>query len=114
MTPRFFSTAVLLLASHVTSSSFLTTTPSSTHQMNLVQRAPRSLPVEKDGQGLASELKLVSFEEGYNVHEHPRPDEEDEPLSVMFQINLRNLLEVNEVSQICSLETTIRIYWRDK
>ena len=31
----------------------------------------------------------------------------------LLQINLRNVLEVNEVSQICSLETTIRMYWVD-
>ena len=30
-----------------------------------------------------------------------------------FQVNLRNVLEVNEVSQICTLETTIRMFWTD-
>ena len=30
-----------------------------------------------------------------------------------FQVNLRNVLEVNEVSQIVTLETTIRMFWTD-
>lgn len=42
-----------------------------------------------------------------------KPREGPDPLRVGFQINLRNVLEVNEVSQTCSLETTIRMYWRD-
>ena len=64
----------------------------------------------------ASLSRLVTFSPDYNVLEHPPTGdgEDDAPLAVGFQINLRNLLEVNEVSQICSLETTIRIYWEDK
>ena len=62
----------------------------------------------------ASLSRLVSFSPDYNLLEHPPTQDDDTPLEVGFQINLRNLLEVNEVSQICSLETTIRIYWEDK
>ena len=58
------------------------------------------------------DLKLISFTHDYNIHEYP-PTESGKPLKVGFQINLRNVLEVNEVSQICSLETTIRMYWVD-
>ena len=59
------------------------------------------------------DLKLIQFNEHYNIHEYPPTEEEGEPLPVGFQINLRNVLEVNEVSQICTLETTIRLYWQD-
>lgn len=58
------------------------------------------------------ELKLISFTPDYNIHEYP-PTKNEKPLKVGFQINLRNVLEINEVSQICSLETTIRMYWVD-
>ncbi|TRY74426.1 hypothetical protein TCAL_05021, partial [Tigriopus californicus] len=60
----------------------------------------------------ASTFQLVDFEPGYNVHEHP-PTQTGEALQVDFQINLRNVLQVDEVAQICSLEMTIRMYWTD-
>ena len=56
--------------------------------------------------------KLIQFTPDYNIHEYPAP-KNGSPLDVDFQINLRNLLEVNEVSQICTLETTIRMFWKD-
>ena len=60
------------------------------------------------------ELELIEFEKDYNLHSYPRPrGNESLPLEVGFQVNLRNVLEVNEVSQICTLETTIRLYWKD-
>ena len=60
------------------------------------------------------ELKLIQFTDDYNIHSYPKPIENEElPLNVEFQINLRNVLEVNEVSQICTLETTIRLFWQD-
>ena len=60
------------------------------------------------------ELRLIQFTDDYNIHSYPKPIEnEDLPLDVEFQINLRNVLEVNEVSQICTLETTIRLFWQD-
>ena len=60
------------------------------------------------------ELQLIEFEKDYNLHSYPRPRENESlPLEVGFQVNLRNVLEVNEVSQICTLETTIRLYWKD-
>ena len=35
-------------------------------------------------------------------------------MDVKFSINLRNVLEVNEVAGTVSLETTFRMYWRDE
>jgi hypothetical protein len=66
-----------------------------------------SLHVVLGGLQQQQHLKLVTFDAGYNIHEYPSPDS-GQPLKVGFQINLRNVLEVNEVSQLCSLETTIR------
>eukprot|EP00095_Tigriopus_kingsejongensis_P009947 maker-scaffold981_size73921-snap-gene-0.17 protein:Tk09947 transcript:maker-scaffold981_size73921-snap-gene-0.17-mRNA-1 annotation:"glycine receptor subunit alpha-4-like isoform x8" len=57
-------------------------------------------------------LALVTFSDDYNIHEFP-PTPDEQPLRVDFQINLRNLLEVDEVSQLCSLEITLRMYWTD-
>ena len=57
--------------------------------------------------------KLIEFSTDYNIHEYPAPHN-GTPLDVDFQINLRNVLEVNEVSQICTLETTIRMFWLDE
>jgi len=56
--------------------------------------------------------KLIQFSQDYNIHEYPKPISGDY-LKVEFQVNLRNVLEVNEVTQICALETTIRMFWLD-
>ena len=62
-----------------------------------------------------STLYYLEFNKDYNLHSYPRPrPNESLPLEVGFQVNLRNVLEVNEVSQICTLETTIRLYWKDE
>ena len=34
-------------------------------------------------------------------------------LRVNFSINLRNVLEVNEVAETVSVETTVRMFWYD-
>ena len=48
----------------------------------------------------------------YSIHEAPiRKD--GVPIDVNFTINLRNILEVNEVSQLISMETSIRMFWKD-
>ena len=62
----------------------------------------------------SDELKSIKFDDDYNYHSYPKPLNQSEPLDVEFQVNLRNVLEVNEVSQICALETTIRMYWVDQ
>ena len=54
-------------------------------------------------------IKLLS---NYSIHEAPiRKD--GVPIDVNFTINLRNILEVNEVSQLISIETSIRMFWKD-
>ena len=54
----------------------------------------------------------VHINPDYNLHEAPfRKD--GKPIDVNFTINLRNILEVNEVAQIISLETSIRLFWKD-
>ena len=54
----------------------------------------------------------VYFEQNYSIHEAPNYNE-NEPIDVNFTINLRNILEVNEVSQLISVETSIRMMWKD-
>ena len=49
--------------------------------------------------------------ENYNYH---LPPPILGPVRVNFSINLRNVLEVNEVSETVSLETTLRMFWRDE
>lgn len=48
-----------------------------------------------------------------NYTTHDAPITANEPIDVNFTINLRNILEVNEVAQLITLETSIRMYWRD-
>ena len=54
----------------------------------------------------------VSFSESYNANERP-PTEKNGPLLIEASINLRNILDVAEKEQIISLETTLRLYWKD-
>merc|ERR1719513_116721 len=55
----------------------------------------------------------VEFTEDYSVHERP-PAKEGEPVLIEASINLRNILDVAEKEQIVSLETTLRLYWKDE
>ena len=48
----------------------------------------------------------------YSIHEAPI-HKQDKPLDINFTINLRNILEVNEVAQTISIETSIRMFWKD-
>ena len=54
----------------------------------------------------------VHIDPDYNIHEAP-VNKNGGPIDVNFTINLRNILEVNEVAQIISLETSIRLFWKD-
>ena len=46
----------------------------------------------------------IQFVEDYNIHSYPKPIQNGSfPLEVAFQINLRNVLEVNEISQTVTL-----------
>ena len=52
------------------------------------------------------------LEAGYSIHEAPVVTA-GQPLSVNFSINLRNVLGVNEKEQLISLETSLRMFWKD-
>ena len=54
----------------------------------------------------------VHIDPDYNIHEAPVRNDGN-PIDVNFTINLRNILEVNEVAQLISLETSIRLFWKD-
>ena len=47
-------------------------------------------------------------------YNHLLAPQSEYPISVNFSINLRNVLEVNEVAETVSLETTLRMYWKDE
>lgn len=55
---------------------------------------------------------LVQLQPNYNFH-LPPPSQPDVPVRVNFSINLRNVLEVNEVAETVSVETTLRMLWFD-
>ena len=55
---------------------------------------------------------LVQIDPEYNIHEAPIRND-GIPIDVNVTINLRNILEVNEVAQLISLETSIRLFWKD-
>ena len=54
----------------------------------------------------------IHLSTNYTIHEAPI-SAKDEPIAINFTVNLRNILEVNEVAQLISLETSIRMYWKD-
>merc|ERR1719273_1065961 len=54
----------------------------------------------------------VHLSPNYSIHEAPVYTE-GVPIDVNFTINLRNILEVNEVAQLISMETSIRMFWKD-
>ena len=54
----------------------------------------------------------VHLSPNYSIHEAPIYTE-NVPIDVNFTINLRNILEVNEVAQLISMETSIRMFWID-
>jgi hypothetical protein len=49
----------------------------------------------------------------YSIHDAPIYPKEG-PLHVNFTINLNNILEVDEVDHLISLETSVRMYWKDR
>jgi hypothetical protein len=60
--------------------------------------------------------KRIELTSDYSVHELPPSEWEDgrpQPLQVNFSVNLRNVLGVNEKDQLISLETSLRMFWRD-
>ena len=54
---------------------------------------------------------ILTITPDYNHH---LPPQSQLPITVNFSINLRNVLEVNEVGEKVSLETTLRMYWKDE
>jgi hypothetical protein len=57
-------------------------------------------------------MRFVAMDEDYNIHEAPQGDH-GQPLNVNFSINVRNILGVKEPDQILSMETSLRMYWKD-
>ena len=55
--------------------------------------------------------KKFTLEPGYDYHE--LPPSPDMPLLVEASINFSNILEVLETQQLISLETSLRLYWKD-
>lgn len=55
----------------------------------------------------------VRFSEGYSIHERPPSQVQGEPLLIQASLNLRNILDVSEKNQLLSVETTLRLYWKD-
>jgi len=55
----------------------------------------------------------MKMEKGYNLQERPASENEGEPLEIRASINLRNILDVSEKEQLVSMETTLRLFWKD-
>lgn len=58
-------------------------------------------------------LRDVKFTQDYNKNEMP-PSHDGKPLMVNVSLNLRNIFEVNEKAQYITLETSLRMYWKDE
>jgi len=61
----------------------------------------------------AAKEHRFTLSEDYSVQERPPSQEEGEPLLIKASVNLRNILDVAEKEQLVSLETTLRLYWKD-
>jgi len=59
-----------------------------------------------------SSLADVTFSDDYNSNDLP-PAQPGERVQVNVSLNLRNIFEVNEKAQYITLETSIRMFWRD-
>jgi len=63
-----------------------------------------------------NDLKLLGVKppepDDYNIHIPPLP-KEGGPMLVSISISLRNFLEIDELRQLITLETTMRLYWQD-
>ena len=55
--------------------------------------------------------KKFTLEPGYDFHE--LPPSHGKPLLVEASINFSNILEVLETQQLISIETSLRLYWKD-
>merc|ERR550539_1685427 len=62
--------------------------------------------------GVSASLSDITFADGYNTNDLP-PVGEGEKIQVNVSLNLRNIFEVNEKAQYITMETSIRMYWRD-
>ncbi|XP_023330045.1 glycine receptor subunit alpha-4 [Eurytemora carolleeae] len=64
--------------------------------------------------GVCKELATYQLEklDPLDIHEIP-PTRDKKPLAVSASINIRNILDVEEVKMLVSLETTLRLLWRD-
>ena len=62
---------------------------------------------------VAQPNKKFTLEPGYDFHELPPSHGHGSPLLVEASINFSNILEVLETQQLISLETSLRLYWRD-
>ena len=58
----------------------------------------------------ATGYQKITLSPDYNLHELPPSDG---PLLVEASINLSNILGVLEKEQLISLETSLRLYWKD-
>ncbi|XP_023344214.1 glutamate-gated chloride channel [Eurytemora carolleeae] len=67
--------------------------------------------VVDSSRGIGQTYKLI-VDDDYNLHEIPRTKDR-QPLLVSASINVRNILEVDERNQLVSLETTLRLFWKD-
>ena len=59
----------------------------------------------------AQSNKKFTLEPGYDFHEIP--PNHGKPLLVEASINFSNILEVLETQQLISIETSLRLYWKD-
>ncbi|TRY61959.1 hypothetical protein TCAL_10287 [Tigriopus californicus] len=59
------------------------------------------------------DLRLLNFDEDYDFNLLP-PRKPGQPVIVNVSLNLRNVLQVNEITQIVTMEISIRMNWFDK
>ena len=52
--------------------------------------------------------------ENYKSHMRPLAEDEEKPLEMEAALNLRNIVDISETKQQITLETSLKLYWKDK
>eukprot|EP00092_Neocalanus_flemingeri_P018558 GFUD01020095.1.p1 GENE.GFUD01020095.1~~GFUD01020095.1.p1 ORF type:complete len:373 (-),score=101.77 GFUD01020095.1:109-1227(-) len=56
----------------------------------------------------------LDIAENYQSHMRPLAQDEKKPLEMVAALNLRNIVDISETRQQITLETSLKLYWKDK
>lgn len=61
------------------------------------------------------DLKMLEVRQDYDFNQRPdNPVDQGKPLNCNISVNLRNVLQVDEITQIVTMEVSLRLHWFDE